>query len=108
MKKTLTLSKKITVEMLRNDRSLCLEVTGVLSINLSGDVSGLSGDVSGLSGDVSGLSGHVSGLSGYVSGLSGDGSGLRGDVSGLSGDVHECEIMDDERENGINIKDLIV
>jgi len=94
MKKTLTLSKKITVEMLRNDRSLCLEVTGVLSINLSGDVSGLSGDVSGLRGDVSGLRGDV--------------SGLRGDVSGLSGDVNECEIMDDERENGINIKDLIV
>ena len=69
--------------------------------------SGLSGNVSGLSGNVSGLSGDVSGLSGDVSGLRGNVSGLSGYVSGLSGDVDECSITDEERQNSIDVKDLV-
>jgi hypothetical protein len=42
-----------------------------------------------------------------VSGLRGDVSGLWGDVSGLWGDVDDCKITDEERENGVDIKELI-
>jgi hypothetical protein len=69
--------------------------------------SGLRGNVSGLRGNVSGLRGDGSGLWGNVSGLRGDVSGLWGDVSGLRGDVDDCKITDEERENGVDIKELI-
>ena len=72
-----------------------------------GRPSGLRGDVSRLRGDVSRLSGDVSGLSGNVSGLSGNVSGLRGDVSRLRGDVDDCSITDKERQNGIDVRDLV-
>jgi hypothetical protein len=42
-----------------------------------------------------------------VTGLRGDVTGLRGDVTGLSGDVDKCEITEEERLNGINIRDLV-
>ena len=51
--------------------------------------------------------GCPSGLSGDVSGLSGDVSGLSGDVSGLRGNVDDCSITDEERKNGIDVKDLV-
>ena len=51
--------------------------------------------------------GCLSGLRGDVSGLRGDVSGLWGDVSGLWGDVDDCKITDEERENGVDIKELI-
>jgi len=60
----------------------------------------ISGDVWGIYGDVSGIRGNVSGISGNV-------SGIRGDVWGIYGDVDECELTAKERENGINITDLI-
>ena len=44
---------------------------------------------------------------GCPSGLRGDVSGLRGDVSGISGDVNKCSITDKERNDGININDLV-
>ena len=34
-------------------------------------------------------------------------SGLWGNVSGLRGDVDDCKITDEERENGVDIKELI-
>jgi uncharacterized protein (UPF0179 family) len=34
-------------------------------------------------------------------------SGIRGDVSGIRGDVDDCKITDEERENGVDIKELI-
>ena len=34
-------------------------------------------------------------------------SGLIGDVSGLIGDVDDCSITDEERKNGIDVKDLV-
>jgi hypothetical protein len=42
-----------------------------------------------------------------VSDLRGDVSGLWGNASGLRGDVDECKITDEERENGVDIKELI-
>ena len=60
-----------------------------------------------LTGDLSKLSGDVSGLSGDVSGLRGDVSGLRGYVSGLRGDVDDCGLTDDERAQGVDVRDLI-
>jgi len=61
-----------------------------------------------LSGNVSGLYGDVSELSGNVYKLSGDVSGLSGNVSGLSGNLDACEITNEEREKGVDIKDLII
>jgi len=74
---------------------------------ISGNVSGIRGDVSWISGDVSGLSGDVSGIRGNVSGIRGNVSGIRGDVSGIRGNVDDCSITDEERKNGIDVKDLV-
>ena len=38
---------------------------------------------------------------------SGDVSGISGNVSGISGDVDDCSITDKERQNGIDVKDLV-
>ena len=67
----------------------------------------IAGAPSDLWGDVSGLRGNVSDLWGNVSGLWGNVSGLRGNVSGLRGDVGECEITDEERENGVDVSTLV-
>ena len=69
-------------------------------VKKQGPCSGLSGDCSGLSGDCSGLSGYCTGLSGYC-------TGLRGNCTGLSGDLNDCDISPTEREQGVDIKDLI-
>ena len=37
----------------------------------------------------------------------GDVNGISGDVTKISGNLDECEISDEERSKGINIKDLI-
>ena len=52
MLKKLKIRVTLTVEALRADRSLNLKITGEISADLSGDVSGLWGDVSRLSGNV--------------------------------------------------------
>jgi hypothetical protein len=39
--------------------------------------------------------------------LRGDCTGLSGDCSGLRGDLDDCEITEEDREKGINIKDLV-
>jgi hypothetical protein len=101
MKKMLRRVGRISVEMLRRDRSLRLEVTGTLSVTLIGDVSCIRGDVSCIRGDVSGISGNVSGIIGDV-------SGIIGDVSGVSGNVSDCEITDVERLAGVDIAELVV
>jgi len=38
--------------------------------------------------------------------LRGNCSGLRGNCSDLSGDLDNCKITDEEREKGIDIKEL--
>ncbi|MHA1353563.1 MAG: hypothetical protein ACTSR1_00125 [Candidatus Heimdallarchaeota archaeon] len=53
------------------------------------------------------LFGDKSELIGDCSGLVGDCSELYGDCSGLEGDFDECEITDEDRNKGINIRDLI-
>ena len=69
-----------------------VRVDGV-HLKLSGNIKELRGDVTRISGDVSGISGNV--------------SGLNGDVTRISGDVDACEITNEERERGVDIKDLI-
>ena len=68
--------------------------------DIYGNVSGIYGNVSGIYGDVSGIYGDVSGIRGNV-------SGIYGNVSGIYGNVDEAKISDEEREEGIDIADLI-
>ena len=42
-----------------------------------------------------------------MSGISGDMTGIWGDVTGVRGDIDACGISNDERSNGIDIKDLL-
>ncbi len=53
------------------------------------------------------LRGDCTRLIGNCSGLRGDVSGLRGGVSELRGDLDECEILEEDRQRGVNIHDLI-
>ena len=79
-----------------------------LEISIRGNIRYISGDVSSIRGDVSSISGDVSYISGDVSYISGDVSSIRGDVSYISGNVDECELTEEDRENEINIEDLII
>ena len=68
----------------------------------------MMGNCSGLSGDCTGLRGNCSWLLiGDCSCLRGDCSGLIGDCSGVSGNLDDCDITAEDRENGVNIIDLI-
>lgn len=42
-----------------------------------------------------------------MSGIWGDVSDISGDVTGVRGDIDACGISNDERSNGIDIKDLL-
>jgi len=44
---------------------------------------------------------------GGVAGLTGNCSGLTGDCSDLRGNIDDCDLTDEDREKGINIRDLI-
>jgi len=57
--------------------------------------------------DCTDLIGDCTDLSGDCSGLSGNCSGLYGDCTGLRGDLDDCEITDEDREKGVDIKELI-
>ena len=46
-------------------------------------------------------------IAGAPSGLRGDVSGLWGDVSGLRGDVDDCGLTKEERDEGVDVQDLI-
>ena len=62
----------------------------------------ITGDISGLRGDITGLTGDIS------AGLRGDISGLRGDITlNIEGNIDLCEITEKERQQGVNIEDLI-
>ena len=90
----LSVIARITVEALRANRTLRVELTGEISADLRGDLSGLRGDLSGLWGDLSGLRGDL--------------SGLRGEIpADLAGDIDACEISEQEREHGVDISTLI-
>ena len=77
-------SIKIVID--KNDKS-------TIPSYIRGDVSNIHGDVSGIRGDVSGIRGNV--------------SCIHGNVSGIRGNVNDCEITQEEREKGIDIKDLL-
>ena len=69
-------------------------------VNISGNIDNIWGDVDNIRGDVNNISGDVSGIRGNVDNISGD-------LSGIKGDISDCEITEEERKKGINIKDLI-
>ena len=74
---------------------------------IRGDVTGIRGDVTGIRGDVTGISGDVNEIRGDVNGIRGDVNGIRGDVTGIRGDVNDCDILDIEREKGVEIISLV-
>ena len=53
------------------------------------------------------LTGDLTGITGDLSGITGDLSGIRGDLSGIRGDVDKCDITQSEREEGIDIANLV-
>lgn len=62
-------------------------LVGVLrSLEISGDTSGIRGDISGIRGDV---------------------SKIEGNVSGITGNLDDCQITEEDRKRGVNIKELI-
>jgi hypothetical protein len=116
MQRALKRIAAITVEQLRNDRSLLPEITGDISDGLCGELFGLRGNINGLSGDVTLLRGDVSGLCGNlyvhklrgdVSGLCGDLTGIYGEATGLAGNLNDCDLTYEEREEGVYVRDLI-
>ena len=92
---------KMEKKLTRNNQ-IYGDMTGI-----RGDVTGIRGDVTGISGDVTGISGDMTGIRGDVTGISGDMTGIRGNVTGIIGNIDECEISNQERQDGINIKELI-
>jgi len=80
-------------------------ITGKVSDDLRGDISGLIGDVSDLRGTISsGLRGDVTGLRGDITGLSGDVSDLRGDVTDVTGGPEEAAAESGESTPGQEAK----
>jgi hypothetical protein len=66
------------------------------------------GDCSGLWEDCTGLYGACwKGLVGNCTDLKGDCSGLWGDCTGVVGDLDKCKIILEDRQAGINIRDLV-
>lgn len=84
-----------------------IDNTNSVLVGIRGNISAIWGDVSGIRGNISGIWGDVSGIRGDVSGIEGDVSGIEGNVSGIWGDVSGCEISEQAREKGINVKNLI-
>lgn len=54
------------------------------------------------------MTGDCTGLIGDCTGLEGNCTGLEGNCTGLWGNLDDCEITDDERDNGIDIQDLVL
>jgi hypothetical protein len=42
-----------------------------------------------------------------VTGIRGNVNGISGNVTGIWGDVDDCEITDEEREKGVDVKSLV-
>ena len=60
-----------------------------------------------MTGDCTGLRGDCTDLRGDCTGLRGDCTGLWGDCTGLRGSLDKCNLTDAERENGVNVNDLV-
>ena len=98
--------------------NISIELSGNISSELYGDISSeLYGNISsGLRGNISELYGNISielygnissGLRGNISELYGNISGLYGDCTDILGNIDSCELTDEEREEGVNIEDLV-
>ena len=74
---------------------------------LYGNCSGIHGDCSRIHGDCSSLYGDCAGLFGDCSDLYGDCSRIHGDCSNIKGNLDDCELSEEDRKNGVNIKYLI-
>jgi hypothetical protein len=68
----------------------------------------IEGVPEGVRGNLSGITGDFTNIRGDLSYISGDLTGIRGDLTGIRGDLNDCEITDEERAKGIDIKDLII
>ena len=81
---------------------MCSSDLGVISSDMSGDISNLYGVIS------SNLYGVISSnLSGVISSrLYGDITGISGSATGCIGNLDDYELTDKERENGVDINDL--
>jgi hypothetical protein len=53
------------------------------------------------------LTGDTSSLTGVSQFIFGNVTGLRGDATGLCGDVSDCELTPEDRNQGVNIQDLV-
>jgi hypothetical protein len=95
MKKTLIKKSNSELYYYKNKE----RINGVHS-SITGNVTNTYGNVTNIYGDVSGIYGDVSGIYGNV-------TNIYGDVSNISGNVDDCEITPEERQQGININDLI-
>ena len=60
-----------------------------------------------MSGNCFGLVGDCTGLAGDCSGLFGDCTGVYGNCVGVWGNFYECNLTKEDREKGINIRELI-
>ena len=47
------------------------------------------------------------GVIGYLAYVSGDLTGVNGNLTSVNGNIDDCELTDDDRKNGVDIKDLI-
>ena len=87
MKKTLT---KQTLDLYHfvNNRRVAIDpkYTSTFPVGIRGDLSGIRGDLSGISGDL---------------------TEIYGDLTGVYGDLTDCEITEEDRKRGIDIKELI-
>ena len=79
----------------------------VNDIKMTIDPNDISTFPTGISGDLSEIRGNLSGIRGNLSEISGDLSEIRGDLLGISGDLEDCEITEEDRKKGIDIKELI-
>jgi hypothetical protein len=58
-------------------------------------------------GRILGLTDDISGLEGNISFLGGNAKGIYGDCTKVQGDFDSCNLTPEERENGVDIQDLI-
>ena len=74
---------------------------------VEGPPPGVYGNLTGVCGDLIGVCGDLIGVCGDLTGVCGDLTGVCGDLIGVQGNLDKCEITDKDRQQGIDINDLI-
>ena len=74
---------------------------------MTGDCSKLKGDCTDIQGDCTKLEGDCSGIYGDCSSLEGNCTGLEGNCTGVSIDFDSYEIIEEDREKGVEISAVI-